>query len=42
VSDAFHRRLHHMTPRDLVADTAQTAGPRRKEAISGKTVGAEL
>jgi uncharacterized RmlC-like cupin family protein len=39
-TDAFHRRLHHRTPRDLIGDTAQTAGMRRREAISGKTVGA--
>jgi uncharacterized RmlC-like cupin family protein len=41
MSDPFHQRLHHVTPRDLVADTAQTAGMQRREAISGKTVGAE-
>jgi uncharacterized RmlC-like cupin family protein len=38
--DPFHRRLHHITPPGLVGDTAQTAGMRRLEAISGKTVGA--
>ena len=38
--DPFHRRLHHITPGDLVGDTAQTAGMRRLEAVSGKTVGA--
>jgi len=38
--DPFHRRLHHITPRGLVGDTAQTAGMRRLEAISGKSVGA--
>ncbi len=38
--DPFHRRLHHITPHGLVGDTAQTAGMRRLEAISGKTVGA--
>jgi uncharacterized RmlC-like cupin family protein len=38
--DPFHRRLHHITPAGLVGDTAQTAGMRRLEAISGKTVGA--
>jgi uncharacterized RmlC-like cupin family protein len=41
MTDPFHQRLHHVTPRDLVSDTAQTAGMQRKEAISGKTVGAE-
>jgi uncharacterized RmlC-like cupin family protein len=40
MSDAFHQRLHHRTPGDLVSDTAQTAGMHRKEAISGRTVGA--
>jgi uncharacterized RmlC-like cupin family protein len=40
MSDAFHQRLHHRTPGDLVSDTAQTAGMQRKEAISGRTVGA--
>jgi uncharacterized RmlC-like cupin family protein len=39
--DAFHQRLHHVAPSGLVSDTAQTAGMRRLEAISGKTVGAE-
>src|ERR1700760_1794061 len=38
--DPFHRRLHHITPAGLVGDTAQTAGMRRLEAISGKPVGA--
>ncbi len=39
--DAFHQRLHHVAPSGLISDTAQTAGMRRLEAISGKTVGAE-
>lgn len=39
--DAFHQRLHHVAPSGLVSATAQTAGMRRLEAISGKTVGAE-
>ncbi len=39
--DAFHQRLHHIAPSGLVADTAQTSGMRRLEAISGKSVGAE-
>jgi uncharacterized RmlC-like cupin family protein len=38
--DPFHRRLHHITPAGLIGDTAQTTGMRRREAISGKTVGA--
>ena len=39
MTDDFHRRLHHLTPGTLSADTAQTTGMRRIEAISGKTVG---
>lgn len=39
--NAFHQRLHHIAPAGLVGDTAQTAGMRRLEAISGKTVGAK-
>ncbi len=39
--DAFHRRLHRIAPAALVDQTAQTAGMRRLEAISGRTVGAE-
>lgn len=39
MSDDFHRRLHHVVPGALSADTAQTSGMRRVEAISGKTVG---
>jgi uncharacterized RmlC-like cupin family protein len=38
--DPFHRRLHRIAPSNLVGDTTQTAGMRRVEAISGKTVGA--
>jgi uncharacterized RmlC-like cupin family protein len=37
--DPFHRRLHHIAPSGLSADTAQSGGMRRVEAISGKTVG---
>ena len=37
----FHRRLHHVAPFGLHADTAQTNGMVRVEAISGKTVGSE-
>ena len=37
--DAFHRRLYHVAPADLVGQTTQTAGMRRLEAVSGKTVG---
>ena len=39
MSDDFHRRLHHVAPGALSADTVQTTGMRRVEAISGKTVG---
>jgi uncharacterized RmlC-like cupin family protein len=38
--DPFHRRLHHIAPAGLLGQTTQTAGMRRLEAISGKTVGA--
>jgi uncharacterized RmlC-like cupin family protein len=37
--DGFHQRLHHVPGASLGADTAQSAGMRRLEAISGKTVG---
>lgn len=37
--DDFHQRLHHVTPGELSVDTAQTAGMRRAEAISGARVG---
>ena len=40
VIDPFHRALHHVAPAGLVGQTTQTAGMRRLEAISGKTVGA--
>ncbi|CAO5236000.1 cupin domain-containing protein [Frankia sp. AgKG'84/4] len=38
--DPFHTSLHRVAPAGLVEDTTQTAGMRRREAISGKTVGA--
>lgn len=38
--DPFHRKLHHVMPAGLTGDTAQSAGMRRLEAISGKSVGA--
>ncbi len=38
--DPFHRALHHVAPAGLLGQTAQTAGMKRLEAISGKTVGA--
>jgi uncharacterized RmlC-like cupin family protein len=39
MADDFHQKLHHIVPGGLSADTAQTAGMRRVEAISGRTVG---
>jgi len=39
--DAFHRRLHRVTPVQLSVNTAQTSGMRRVEALSGDTVGSE-
>lgn len=41
MQSAFHFRLHHVAAGDLTGDTAQTAGMRRREAISGKSVGSE-
>jgi uncharacterized RmlC-like cupin family protein len=41
MSDGFHQRLHHVVPSGLSADTAQTTGMTRIEAISGKTVGSQ-
>jgi uncharacterized RmlC-like cupin family protein len=41
MSDPFHRALHHIAPAALVGQTTQTSGMDRREAISGKTVGAE-
>jgi uncharacterized RmlC-like cupin family protein len=38
--DAFHRRLHRVAPASLLDQTMQTSGMRRREAVSGKTVGA--
>ena len=38
--DAFHRRLHRIAPDGLIAQTTQTPGMKRLEAVSGKTVGA--
>jgi uncharacterized RmlC-like cupin family protein len=39
--DHWHRPLSHVKPGDLSGDTTQTSGMSRREAISGKTVGAE-
>jgi uncharacterized RmlC-like cupin family protein len=37
--DAFHRRLHQVTPADMTTETAQTPGMIRLAAISGAAVG---
>ena len=34
-----HTRVHHVRAADLTGDTAQSGGMRRREAISGKSVG---
>lgn len=39
--DGFHQRLHHVPGDALHEGTAQTAGMRRLEAISGATVGSQ-
>lgn len=39
MADDFHHRLHHVTSGDLTESTAQTDGMRRREAISGNSVG---
>ncbi|WP_246052807.1 cupin domain-containing protein [Actinocorallia herbida] len=41
MADAFHRRLHRITPASLSGHTAQTGGMQRLEAISGTTVGSD-
>jgi len=38
-TEAWHRRIHHTDHDHLSADTAQTPGMRRYEAISGKRTG---
>ena len=40
-ADQWHTALHHIIRDALSADTTQTPGMRRLEAISGKTVGSE-
>jgi uncharacterized RmlC-like cupin family protein len=40
-SGGFHTRLHRITQSGLSIGTAQTAGMRRVEAISGRMVGSE-
>jgi len=39
--DSWHQSLHHIVRDALSADTIQTPGMRRLEAISGRTVGSE-
>ena len=39
--DDWHRPLRHVAATELSAETGQTAGMNRREAVSGKTVGAE-
>ncbi|HEY0508040.1 MAG TPA: cupin domain-containing protein [Blastococcus sp.] len=39
--DDWHRPLRHVGATELSADTGQTPGMRRSEAISSRTVGAE-
>jgi uncharacterized RmlC-like cupin family protein len=39
--DPFHRALRRIAPAGLIGQTTQTAGMKRLEAISGKTVGAQ-
>jgi uncharacterized RmlC-like cupin family protein len=39
--DSWHQALHHIVRDALSADTIQTPGMRRLEAISGRTVGSE-
>jgi uncharacterized RmlC-like cupin family protein len=38
MSDQWHHSLRHIRGADLSADTGQTSGMKRLEAISGKTV----
>ncbi len=39
--DSWHQTLHHVVRDALSADTTQTPGMRRLEAVSGATVGSE-
>jgi uncharacterized RmlC-like cupin family protein len=41
MTDDWHAPLHHIRAGDLSGDTAQTGGMSRREAVSGRTVGAE-
>ena len=40
-SDDWHRPLRHIRAADLSADTGQTPGMSRREAVSSQTVGSE-
>jgi uncharacterized RmlC-like cupin family protein len=40
-ADPFHQRLHSVAAGELGGDTTQTAGMRRLEAVSGKSVGSK-
>lgn len=40
-TETWHQRIEHVRGGGLTADTTQTAGMRRFEAISGKTVGSQ-
>jgi uncharacterized RmlC-like cupin family protein len=40
-ADRLDRYLHHVPSADLTEQTTQTSGMRRREAISGKTVGSK-
>jgi uncharacterized RmlC-like cupin family protein len=41
MTDPWHRPIRHVRGADLTGDTAQTSGMTRREAVSGKSVGAE-
>jgi uncharacterized RmlC-like cupin family protein len=41
VHDEWHRPLRHVRAADLSADTGQTPGMSRREAVSAQTVGSE-
>ena len=41
IEDDWHRPLRHVRAADMSADTGQTPGMTRREAISARTVGSE-
>lgn len=41
MTDAWHQPLRHVPAAELSTDTAQSSGMTRREAVSGKSVGAE-